>query len=232
MPGSQALEKGAQVPDLPRLRDGTAATNLMREMFLKAVDFIALAHLIVLFPIPFFWFLVHPAIGFWRRVGARPYWIALPVWSLLGALCVVERQWVFAGRIQRSAWTWGAGAGLFLFAIWLELKRRRHFSPKLLLGLAELEPGHPAGALIRSGVYGYVRHPRYLECMMTLLAFAALTGCARYFLLAILSILLYQIVAPLEERELCARYGEAYKAYAREVPRFLPRLVRRREPQV
>jgi protein-S-isoprenylcysteine O-methyltransferase Ste14 len=147
-------------------------------------------------------------------------------------LLVNEQQWVLAGRIPRSAWTWTIGAGLFFFAIWLELKRRRTFSSQLLLGIPELKPSHPAGELIRSGVYGYVRHPRYLECMITLLAFAALTGSAGYFSLAILSVLLYQVVAPLEERELRARYGKAYEDYAREVPRFLPRLVRRREPQV
>jgi hypothetical protein len=64
----------------------------MRDLFLRAVDIIALIHLIALFPIPFFWFLVHPAIGFWRRVGTRSYWIALPVWGVLGLLLVVERD--------------------------------------------------------------------------------------------------------------------------------------------
>ncbi len=205
---------------------------LMGDLFLRAVDILALILLIAIFPIPFFWFLVHPAIGFWRRVGTHWYLIVLPVWGGFGMLLVDEQQWVLAGRIPRSAWTWTIGAGLFFFAIWLELKRRRTFSPQLLLGIPELKPGHPAGALIRSGVYGYVRHPRYVVCMISLLAFAALTGSAGYFSLAILSVLLYQVVAPLEERELRARFGKAYEDYAREVPRFLPRLVRRREPQV
>jgi len=193
---------------------------------------LALFLLIAIFPIPFFWFLIHPAIRFWRRVGNLWYLMVLLVWGGFGMLLVREQQWVLAGRIPRSAWTWTIGAGLFFVAIWLELKRRRTFSPQLLLGVPELKLGHPGGGLIRSGAYGYVRHPRYLACMITLLAFAALTGSAGYFSLAILSILLYQIVAPLEERELCARYGKAYEDYAREVPRFLPRLVRRREPQV
>jgi protein-S-isoprenylcysteine O-methyltransferase Ste14 len=207
-------------------------SELVWNLFLRAVDILALILLIAIFPIPFFWFLIHPAISFWRRVGTPWYLIALPVWGGLSMLLVSEQQWVFAGRIPRSAWTWAVGAGLFFFAIWLELKRRRTFSHQLLLGIPELKPGHSAGVVIRSGVYGYVRHPRYLECMMTLLAFAALTGSTGYFSLAILSVLLYQIVAPLEERELRARYGKAYEDYAREVPRFLPRLVRRRDPQV
>jgi len=169
-------------------------SGLVWDLFLRAVDILGLILLIAIFPIPFFWFLIHPAISFWRRVGTRPYLIALPVWGGLGTLLVSEQRWVFAGRIPRSAWMWAVGAGLFFLAIWLEIKRRRTFSPQLLLGIPELKPGHPAGALIRSGVYGYVRHPRYLECMMTLLAFAALTGSVGYFSLAILSVLLYQMV--------------------------------------
>ena len=202
----------------------------MWNLFLQTLDIVALVQLIALLPIPFFWLLIHPAIGFWRRLGRRTYWIALPVWSLLGALCIVELRWVFAGRIQRSAWTWAVGAGLLSFAIWLELKRRPNFSLLLLIGLPELKPGHPVGGVIRSGVYGYIRHPRYLVCMITLLAFAALTGSAGYFLLAILSVLLYQVVAPIEERELRARYGKAYEDYAREVPRFVPRCWRKSKP--
>lgn len=204
----------------------------MWSFFLQAVDIIALIHLIALFPIPFFWFLLHPAIGFWRRIGSRSYWVALPVWGVLGALLVVERRWIFAGRIQRSAWTWAAGAGLSLLAVWLERKVTRDFGLRRLVGLPELKPGQPSSGVIRSGVYAYVRHPRYLECMVSLLAFAAYTGSAGYFSLAILSVLLYQIVAPLEERELRERYGKAYEDYAREVPRFLPRLVRRRESRI
>jgi protein-S-isoprenylcysteine O-methyltransferase Ste14 len=204
----------------------------MWNSFLEAVDILALIHLIALFPIPFFWLVVHPAIGFWRHLGARTYWIAVPVWGVLGTLLIIERRWVFAGRIQRSAWTWAAGVGLSLLVLWLEGKTTHEFGLRRLVGLPELKPGHASTALIRSGVYSYVRHPHYLMCLLTLLAFAAYTGSAGYFSLAILSVLLYQIVAPLEDRELRVRYGKTYEDYAREVPRFLPRLVRRREPRI
>ncbi|MBZ5516232.1 MAG: hypothetical protein LAN62_15550 [Acidobacteriia bacterium] len=45
-------------------------------------------------------------------------------------------------------------------------------------------------------------------------------------MLAILTVLMYLIVAPLEERELGQQYGREYETYRREVPRFLPRLRR------
>ncbi|MBZ5566049.1 MAG: hypothetical protein LAP13_26980 [Acidobacteriia bacterium] len=63
--------------------------------------------------------------------------------------------------------------------------------------------------------------------MLTLLSMALLTGARGIFLLAILSILLYQVVAPLEERELLDQYGPPYAAYRESVPRFLPRLWRK-----
>jgi protein-S-isoprenylcysteine O-methyltransferase Ste14 len=78
--------------------------------------------------------------------------------------------------------------------------------------------------VVSSGIYRYVRHPRYLEYMLTFLGLAFLTGAAGIFVLAIATILLYLVVAPLEERELREAFGPHYDAYAREVPRFIPRL--------
>jgi protein-S-isoprenylcysteine O-methyltransferase Ste14 len=62
--------------------------------------------------------------------------------------------------------------------------------------------------------------------MLMLMGVAFLTGAVTIFLLAILNILLYQIVAPLEERALLDQYGQQYEAYRRSVPRFVPRFAR------
>jgi len=61
---------------------------------------------------------------------------------------------------------------------------------------------------------------------------AFLTGAYAIFLLAILNVLLYQIVAPLEERELLDQYGPQYEDYRRSVPRFVPRLGRTPESRI
>jgi protein-S-isoprenylcysteine O-methyltransferase Ste14 len=71
-----------------------------------------------------------------------------------------------------------------------------------------------------------VRHPRYLLYMLMILSMALLTGASAIFLLAFLNILLYQILAPLEERELLGQYGPQYEDYRRLVPRFVPHLGR------
>jgi protein-S-isoprenylcysteine O-methyltransferase Ste14 len=119
--------------------------------------------------------------------------------------------------------------GLALVALAVGMNRHVHrkFSVRRIIGLPEIHPERDRGDLVRTGIYGLVRHPRYLEFMVTFAALGLLTGAAGIFLLAIVSLLMYLIVAPLEERELRQHYGTAYDDYAREVPRFLPRLWRR-----
>jgi protein-S-isoprenylcysteine O-methyltransferase Ste14 len=65
--------------------------------------------------------------------------------------------------------------------------------------------------------------------MLMILGMAFLTGARAIFLLAILNILMYQILAPLEERELLDQYGPKFEAYRRSVPRFVPYLARRHQ---
>jgi protein-S-isoprenylcysteine O-methyltransferase Ste14 len=204
----------------------------MFNRFLGTVDAAALVALIALVPVPLFWLLIHPAITFWRRLGRRALWLGLPVWVGAGILIAAGRHWIFSTRIRREPWTWVAGFALLALAAYLDPKTRREFGFRRLVGLPEVQLGHPAGGVVQSGVYGRVRHPRYVAYMLTLLGFAFLTGAAGYFSLAFLTVLMYQVVAPLEERELRQHYGQAYEDYAQRVPRFMPRFGRKREPKI
>ena len=190
------------------------------------VDAVALVYAIVVFPAPFFWLIVHPAIRFWRRFGNRSFWVALPLWTSSGTLLVLLRHRIFAERIGRNPLTTIAGAALIALALWIGHHVHRRLGLQRLAGLPEMNPGRYPGGVVRTGIYARVRHPRYLEYMLTFAGLALLTGAVGIFLLAIITILLYLIVAPLEERELREHYGPEYEAYARDVPRFLPRLRR------
>lgn len=121
---------------------------------------------------------------------------------------------------------------MFAIASWLEAQTRRTFGFRRLVGLPELHPEDHLRGVVRTGIYAYVRHPRYLLYMLMLVSMALLTGALAIFLLAILNILLYQILAPLEERDLLDQYGLQYEAYRQSVPRFVPRLGRRPEVQI
>ena len=201
-------------------------------IFLRIIDGFALFYLILLLWIPFFWFVFHPAIRFWRRVGNRAFWVALPVWVIFAAGIIIARHDLFAMRVGRNALTWAAGAVLFVVANWLDSQTRHTFGWRRLAGLTEINPQHRLCGVVRTGVYGRVRHPRYLLYMLMMLSMAFLTGAVAIFLLAILNVLMYQILAPLEERELLDQYGPQYEAYRRSVPRFVPRLGRTPETRI
>jgi protein-S-isoprenylcysteine O-methyltransferase Ste14 len=66
-----------------------------------------------------------------------------------------------------------------------------------------------------------------LAYMLTFWGFAFVTSALGIFVLAIVSVLMYLIVTPVEERELRLQYGSEYEAYCRAVPRFVPRLRRK-----
>jgi protein-S-isoprenylcysteine O-methyltransferase Ste14 len=200
--------------------------------FLHLIDYLALFYLVMLLWIPFYWFVFHAAIRFWRRVGNRAFGVALPDWLIFAATILISRHSLFARRMDRSAVTWAVGGVLFLVASWLDVQTRHAFGWRRLVGLTELNPQHRLCGVIRTGIYGRVRHPRYLLYMLMILGLAFLTGAPAIFLLAFLTILLYQIVAPLEERELLDQYGLQYADYRRSVPRFVPHFGRTPETRI
>lgn len=192
--------------------------------FGRAVDVLAFLYAVLYLPAPVFWLIIHPAIHFWRRFGNRSFWVALPVWLASAVVLVLLRHRVFGERIHRSVFTAVIGAALVAFGFWLGERVHRDFGWCRLGGLPEVNPARYQGGVVDWGVYARVRHPRYLHYMLSFAGFAFLTGARGIFVLAIATVLMYLIVAPLEERELREHYGEEYDAYTRAVPRFLPRL--------
>jgi protein-S-isoprenylcysteine O-methyltransferase Ste14 len=196
------------------------------------LDYIALFYLALLLWIPFYWLVFHAALRFWRRLGNRAFWMALPVWLIFVAGIILTRHELLARRLERNALTWAVGGILFLVASWLDVQTRHAFGWRRLAGLPELHPQHPLCGVIRTGIYARVRHPRYVLYMLMILSMGFLTGAPAIFLLAFLNILMYQILAPLEERKLLDQYGPQYEDYRRLVPRFLPHLRRAPEARV
>jgi protein-S-isoprenylcysteine O-methyltransferase Ste14 len=202
------------------------AQHSLASVFLHVIDGVALFYLVLLLWIPFFWFAIHPAIRFWRRMGSRAFWVAMPVWLVFAVGIVIGRHELLARRMDRNAVTWAVGGALFLLAQWLEAQTRHAFGWRRLVGLPELHPEHRLSGVIRTGIYGRVRHPRYVLYMLMILSMAFLTGAPAIFFLAFLNVLMYQLLAPFEERALLDQYGPQYENYRRSVPRFVPRLRR------
>ncbi|MBI1880641.1 MAG: isoprenylcysteine carboxylmethyltransferase family protein [Chloroflexi bacterium] len=100
---------------------------------------------------------------------------------------------------------------------------------RLLFASALFPPGHGAEEnnipqkLVVVGPYRYVRNPLYDTDMTLILSAALLTQNWGLVLLLLAYIAQLRLQLPLEERELCVRFGEPYRRYCRLAPRFVPR---------
>jgi protein-S-isoprenylcysteine O-methyltransferase Ste14 len=95
---------------------------------------------------------------------------------------------------------------------------------KKLSGIPELSKDNYPGELLTDGIYGRVRHPRYIEALLWVLGYSLFANYSGPFLVWLASLPVMYLVVVLEERELRERFGAAYVEYCRRVPRFVPRL--------
>ena len=88
-------------------------------------------------------------------------------------------------------------------------------------------PIAPTRRLLTDGPYAWVRNPMYLGGILYFFGLILATGT--WMGLVLLALGVFLIVAEviwIEEPELEARFGEAYRRYKQRVPRFIPRLWR------
>ena len=78
------------------------------------------------------------------------------------------------------------------------------------------------GRLIRSGFYSYIRHPLYTFSIVILAATPIMTQNLVYIIVCVG--LYFYIGSFFEERGLIKRFGDDYRIYQKEVPRFIPNL--------
>lgn len=171
-----------------------------------------------------FWFIVHPFVRHWRRLGAtRTYVIVLPIITSLGVGLFLQRARLL-GRDLGTAWGLvTAGAGLYVLSIVLDRRCRRQFKFRILVGMPELRDEGSAGALLTGGPYQLLRHPRYVALVLGIAGWALIANYTGVYVLLGLLIAALLVLIHLEERELLSRFGEPYRRYRRAVPMLIPR---------
>lgn len=186
---------------------------------------LALLMVVSLPPALLLWLVVHPLVGFWRRVGpAGTYTVVLALFGLAIYGMVRIREPLMAVEFGTQWPLVALGALLVGFSSWLRLRIHGHFPIRVLAGLPELAPERHPQALVTDGPFAVVRHPRYMQFLAALAGWALVANYLALYGVFALWIPGVWLIAALEERELRERFGTAYEDYARHVPRFLPRL--------
>jgi protein-S-isoprenylcysteine O-methyltransferase Ste14 len=92
----------------------------------------------------------------------------------------------------------------------------------IVFGEEREEPG-----VIKKGVFGVVRHPIYLAEILFYLGLLMLSLSLAAAVVWAIAIAFLHTISRYEEKLLLARFGQAYQAYMREVPMWIPRPWRR-----
>jgi protein-S-isoprenylcysteine O-methyltransferase Ste14 len=189
--------------------------------------FFAVFNLIVLPSGVLFWLLIHSWASHWRRLGAfKTYLIVLL--AMVGVATLLYRfRKPLLGTDLGTHWILIV-AGILFYLATLPLERQywKHISISTLAGVPEVsraaEGRGSQSNLIREGIYGVIRHPRYASAGLGVLGNILLINYTGLYILGLLLIPLGWVLLELEERELVARFGEPYREYQRQVPRLIP----------
>jgi protein-S-isoprenylcysteine O-methyltransferase Ste14 len=184
-----------------------------------ALGWLAALVLFLQLPIPLFWFVVHPQVNFWRRHQTAGYITgALLSWGPVTACLILFRHDLFR-HDWPPVWSIIIGMALIIFEGWIFWRVKRDLGAARLVGKTELSGG---GEVIHQGIYGRIRHPRYVGSLIAILGACFLAGTRVMWTIAVVWSLLTLVAIAMEERELRQRFGAAYEEYCRRVPRFLP----------
>ncbi|MEW5984503.1 MAG: isoprenylcysteine carboxylmethyltransferase family protein [Acidobacteriota bacterium] len=192
----------------------------------KVRYFFALMLVLFMPPAVGLWYVIHPLARYWRRLGALcTYAVLLPP-VFLGVYGIYVVRASLVGTDFGFSWVTTVLAVAALIAGGrIAVLRRRLLTQRILTGVPELSRSDP-GVLLTSGIYGRIRHPRYVEIVFVVLGYALFSNHLGAYVVAVLSVPALYLVVLLEERELRDRFGHAYEAYSRSVPRFIPRRLR------
>lgn len=193
---------------------------------MNAFRWIAALVLFLQLPIPLYWFVVHPRINFWRRHRRAVYIVGLIFsWGVVTPVLYYFRHSLLIGSPPSIPAAF-AGTVLIALEVWIFWRVKADLGAAGLVGKTELSGG---GEIITRGVYARVRHPRYAGSFVAIVGACVLAGTrVAWAVTAVWTVLMFSVIR-FEEREMRARFGEAFEEYCRRVPRFVPLLLRGQE---
>jgi len=174
-----------------------------------------------------FWFVIHPFVRIWRRLGPVAAYACAGLVHVALAVAAYRAREFLLGRDFGTNWACIAtGGGVIATLAWLGFTAggpMDHLSVSTRMGLPELSNVGRPEALVCTGIYRVVRHPIYASAAVGGVGYALIVNHLGIYVLVVGAIPVLYVVTVLEERELINRFGDAYRRYQREVPRMVPR---------
>ena len=172
-----------------------------------------------------FWFSIHPFVTFWRKAGVRQtYIVHVGLLVVVAASVFRLRKTLLASEFGTQPILAAVAVGAYSLAFAVALRRRKGLSKQQLIGLPELAPARTDSRLVTEGIYSRVRHPRYLELLLSLLGHALLTNYLAVYVALGVCLTAFPVIIWMEEKELRRRFGKDYELYCARVPRLIPKL--------
>jgi protein-S-isoprenylcysteine O-methyltransferase Ste14 len=189
----------------------------------KARYIAALVIVIAMPPAVIVWFVVHPFADRWRKVGPASAYCFIAAFVFSGMVLL----WLARKSILNVEFGFNAPLSilavlLLIAAGYMRIQWRRVINPKTIIGVPEIFGRDDSRELVTTGIYSRIRHPRYVEVGLFLSAMALFSNYLGAYIFTLAYAPVIHLVVVLEERELAARFGEAYEEYRSRVPRYVP----------
>jgi protein-S-isoprenylcysteine O-methyltransferase Ste14 len=176
-----------------------------------------------------FWLVIHPFARWWRRVDVRVTYALLAVLMTgFGVLLFAFRGPLRGRDLDTNWWLVCIGGVLYLASVAVSLLCRTQLSMKTFAGVPEVSRAAFPGQLLQDGIYGVIRHPRYLSVILGTVGLALIVNYLGAYIVVVVSLIGLWPLIILEERELISRFGPAYTAYRSRLPALVPRFRRTR----
>ena len=183
--------------------------------------------ILILFGVPvglLMWLVIHPFHKLLRHVGLRwAYFIVAVPLTLLAGTILWCRDVILATDYGTNYLLMALSVAPFALAVAIYLSHRKYLTLPIVVGVPELTGGQK-GVLLTEGIYGRIRHPRYVESVLWILGYALFTNYLALYLVFLLTLPVIHIIVLLEEKELKERFGRDYEEYCRRVSRYIPKI--------
>jgi protein-S-isoprenylcysteine O-methyltransferase Ste14 len=191
-------------------------------------DLLALITIIAWPIIPLFWIPLHLSPHFFKKIKLFTYLMPLCTWLPIAYLIYQYQTTLLQAKVEFPLILNLIGLTLLIIGTLLHIWTGKLLSLWGLIGLPEVYEVME-GRLVRTGAFTVVRHPTYLSHTLMFSGIFLISGVITVSLITLLDfIVIHLFIIPLEEKELTLRFGEDYRKYKNEVPRFFPRLKRRK----